>query len=519
MKTLFRRILTGWILAFGLTGGYWGMAMRPINRWAMYFSHLDFWALLFLTLAEGTLLGLGAFALERVFPRAKPLLSATFFGWLAIVAANNFPELHKVLAARMGCKWLTGPVWWVVVWTVGACGIAGTLLFPSWRRGAARGWNLVRRLLWPVVFLVPLSLWRLPALDGACGKGLDFSPVPGNGEPPVVVLMFDMMGYGTLFDDGGQVVPACTNFAAFCARADVYHGAESAGGQTATSLPGFVVQERLATPSRKLRYAIGGWPFSDGTNTVYPADFADRSLPALARERGGRAQAIGMYVPWDVIVPGLWDADESIALGYGNHGVHVFGQAPSFRTAAAEHAARYFLYASKSPASALFRFAGLHDRTEARGYAERTSLVARADRLLRESLSPGDFVFIHVDMPHDPYVVGRGGKPLPPALLFDNVAGLAAQTEGADWALGTWLEAIASSPAGRDAWIIVTSDHNVHDPRFRKGAQKHVPFIVHRPGQTERHDVYGPADLTDLRHVLPDLPLFAGPPRTEQAGE
>ena len=63
--------------------------------------------------------------------------------------------------------------------------------------------------------------------------------MPGNGEPPVVVLMFDMMGYGTLFGDGGQVVPACTNFAAFCGRADVYHGAESAGGQTATSLPGF----------------------------------------------------------------------------------------------------------------------------------------------------------------------------------------------------------------------------------------------------------------------------------------
>lgn len=512
MKTLARRILTGWILAFALTGGYWGMAMRPINRWAMYFTHLDCGALLFLTLAEGTLLGIGAFATERLFPRCRPLLAASLWGWLAIVLANNFPEIHRAMASRMGWTWLTGPVWWLAVWMLGAAGTLFALFLPRWQRGAARGWNLARRLLWPVVFLVPFSVWRLPPLDGACGKGLDFSRVPGNGGAATVVLMFDMLGYGGLFGDDGQVVPACTNFAAFCGRSDVYHAAESAGGQTATSLTGFVVQERLATPSREMRYGLRELSFTDGTETVRPSDFAAQSLPALARERGGRAQAIGMYVPWDVILPGVWAADESMALGYGNHGVHDFGEEPSFWSAVKEHAARYFLYASKSPASALFRFAGLHDLTESQGFSERTSLVGRAARLLRESLSPGDFVFVHVDLPHDPYVVGRGGDPLPTALYFDNVAGLAAQTEGADWALGVWLDAIAASPAGRDAWIIATSDHNVHNPRYRKGAQKHVPFIVHRPGQTDRRDIDAPADLTDLRHLLPDLPVFGGTP-------
>lgn len=54
---------------------------------------------------------------------------------------------------------------------------------------------------------------------------------------------------------------------------------------------------------------------------------------------------------------------------------------------------------------------------------------------------------------------------------------------------------------------------------FGDGGQVVPACTNFAPGQTERHDVYGPADLTDLRHVLPDLPLFAGPPRTEQAGE
>jgi len=31
---------------------------------------------------------------------------------------------------------------------------------------------------------------------------------------------------------------------------------------------------------------------------------------------------------------------------------------------------------------------------------------------------------------------------------------------------------------------------------------------VRRPGQTARRDIAGPADLTDLRNVVPDLPLF-----------
>ena len=77
------------------------------------------------------------------------------------------------------------------------------------------------------------------------------------------------------------------------------------------------------------------------------------------------------------------------------------------------------------------------------------------------------------------------------------------------------MEAIASTPAGREAWVVVTSDHNVHNPFFRKGPLTHVPFLVHRPGQTERRDVSEPADLTDLRHVVPDFPLFAGGEGTE----
>ena len=507
MKTFLRRLLTGWILAFALTGAYWGMVRVPRNRWAMYFTHLDFWAILALTLAGGTILGLGAFAVERLFPRAKPLLAASFWGWLALAFADNFPEIHLEIAKRMGWSWLKGPVWWLFVWGAGALGTAGALLSSRWQRVSARAWHLLRLLLWPVVLFVPFSVWRLPTLDAACGKGLDFSRVPGNGTPATVVLLFDMWGYGEVFDETRNVNPAYTNFASLCTRSDVFHAAESAGEKTSSSLPGFILQSRLASPPRRLRIRMDEWVFTDGTETLHPADFAAQSLPALARASGGRAQAVGMYVPWDSILPGLWDATESMAFEYGNHGCHVFGKAPSLTTAAKEHFTRYFVYFSKSPLSAAFKLAGGDFRTE-EAYDERVSLVARAGRLLREALSPGDFFFIHVDMPHYPHVVGRGAARLPPSFYLDEVAGRAAQAEGADWALGVWLDAIASSPAGRDAWVIATSDHNVHS-RYRKGALTHVPFVVHRPGQTERRDFSAPADLTDRRHVVPDLPLFA----------
>jgi len=509
VKTLARRLLSGIVLAFALTGGYWGMALTPVNRWAMYFSRLDFRALLFPTVAGGALLGLGAFAAEKLFPRAKPFLVASFWGWLALALANNFPALRGRIVGRTGWTWLTGPLWWSVVWGLGGLGTALALLSLRWRNGAARGWRLLRRVLWPVVLFVPFSVWRLPPLDAARGQGLDFSRVPGNGKPPVVVLMFDMLGYEELFDETGRVRPAYANFAAFSETADVFHAAESAGGETATSLPGFAVQSRLAGGARTLRYAFDDWLFSDGAETLRPKDFASQSLPTLARERGGRAQAIGMYVPWDILLPGVWSATESMALGYGNQGVHVFGQSPSFATALASHVSWYFLLVSKSPLSALAKLAGGDERTEALGYDERVSLVERAGRLFREALSPGDFVFVHVDLPHGPYIVGRNGIRLPRNLMSDEVAGLAAQTEAADWALGQWLGAIASSPAGREAWVVVTSDHNLHNPDYRKGPTTHVPFLVHRPEQTARRDVAENADLTDLKHVLPDLPLFA----------
>lgn len=510
MKTLSRRLLTGWVLAFAVTSGYWGMVMQPHNRWYMYFTAFDFRILLATTLALGTLLGLGAWAAERLCPRIRPLLVASFWGWLVLALANNFPTIHQRIAARLGWPWLTGPVWWLVVWTFGAAGIACALVFPPWRRGAARGWRILRCILWPLVFVLPYSVGRLPSLEAAYGTGLDFARVPGNGAPATVVLMFDMLGYGELFGDGGEVRPACTNFAAFCARSDVYRAARSAGKMTATSVPGFVLQERLEAPPRNLRYTQSDWAFTDGTNTVFPRDFAAQSLPVLARERGGRAQTIGMHVPWDALLPGIWDGTESMSIYLGHHGMHRFGTPPSAWATAKDHAAWYFLFVSKSPLSAVLKLAGIDDLTEGQGWDERDSLVERTSRFFREALSPGDFFMAHVDLPHTPYVMGRGGVRLPPSLYHDDRAGLAAQMEGADWALGQWLAALEDSPAGRDAWIIVTSDHNLHNYRVRKGEKTHVPLLVHRPGQTERRDFDEPADLTDLRRLVPDCPLFAG---------
>lgn len=509
MKTLCKRLLTGWILAFALMGGYWGMALMPLNRWGMYFTRLDFWAILFLTVAMGTVLGLGAFVLERLWPRTRPVLAASFWGWLAIAFANNYPELHKTIARIMGWHWLTGPVWWGIVWMIGGIGAACALFFPGWRRATAECWRFTRRFLW-LLFAVPFLVWRLPSLDAAAGDGLDFGKVPGNGRPATVVLMFDMLGYEELFDETGEVRPAYTNFAAFCERADVFHGASSAGIQTATSIPGFIVQKRLSTNGMDVHMGFGDWEFPDGTNMVRARQFTAQSLPVLAREAGGRAQAIGTYVPWDELLPGVWDATESMGDRYGNHGVHVFGENPSFLTAVKEHAAWYFSWISKSPLAALLKASGLTVFADFQGYDERVSLVARAGRLVREALSPGDFLFIHVDMPHDPYLVGRGGSPLPPDLHWNDRAGLAAQTEGADWALGELMEALEAVPAGREAWIVVTSDHNLHKNRYLRGPKNHVPFLVHRPGQTGRHDITDPADLTDLKDVVPDLPLFRG---------
>lgn len=509
LKTLCKRLLTGWILAFALMGGYWGMALMPLNRWGMYFTRLDFWALLFLTVAMGTVLGLGAFVLEKLWPRIRPVLVASFWGWLAIAFANNYPELHKTIARIMGWHWLTGPVWWGIVWMIGGIGVACALFSPGWRRATAECWRFTRRFLW-LLFVVPVLVWRLPSLDAAAGDGLDFGRVAGNGRPATVVLMFDMMGYEALFDETGAVRPAYTNFAAFCGRADVFHSAASAGINTSVSVPGFILQKHLSENGWEVRLGFDDWGFPDGTNTVRMRDFAAQSLPALAREAGGRAQAIGTYVPWGEVLPGVWNATESMGDRYGNHGVHVFGEKPGFFTAVKEHCVWYFSWISKSPLAAVFKARGLTVFTDSLCYDDRTSLVRRAERLIREALSPGDFFFIHVGMPHDPFLVGDGGKRLPPSFHWDYVAGMAAQMEGADWALGKWLDALASTPAGRGAWIVVTSDHSLHKNYYLKGPKNHVPFLVHHPGQTERCDIAGPADLTDLRHVVPGLPFFGG---------
>lgn len=506
MKTLAKRLLTGLVLAFALTGGYWGMAFIPMNRWGMYFTRLDFWAILSMTVAMGVVLGLGAFVLERLWPRSRTLLVASFWGWIAIAFANNYPDLHRRIARVLPCPWLTESVWLWSIWALGLAGVAGAVLFPRWRRVSAEAWRFLRRYLW-LLFLVPVLLWQLPTLEAAFGGGLDFGRVPGNGRPATVVLMFDMLGYEELFDEGGEVRPAYANFAAFCETADVYREASSVGFNTAVSIPGFIVQKRLPGKGRDVM-EMNDWAFTDGTNTFHARDCAAQSLPAAARAAGGRAQAIGTYIPWDSLLPGVWSATESMGDRYGNCGVHVFGKEPTLLTAAKEHFLWYFAWVSKSPLAALLQAAGLLDFASSQSYDKRISLLERTERILRGGLSPGDFFFVHVNMPHLPYLIGRGGARLPSYLHFDDVAGLAAQTEGADWFLGRLLEALAATPEGRGAWVVVTSDHNVSNHRYLRGPKEHVPFLVHRPGQTERRDIVEPADLADLRHVLPDLPIF-----------
>lgn len=82
----------------------------------------------------------------------------------------------------------------------------------------------------------------------------------------------------------------------------------------------------------------------------------------------------------------------------------------------------------------------------------------------------------------------------------------------ADWCLGRILDELAASPHAGDTVVVIWSDHGFH-----LGEKGHwhkftlweratrVPFLIHLPGGTERHDVDVPVSLLDLGPTLADL--------------
>lgn len=502
------RLLISEIASLLMAGGYIGQYFSAYNRFYLFFGMPDVWAILLLVFGVGAgaavvLQGLACWTRGR----SDSWLSSWFYFWVVLTLAQFFPNGRKQLVEIM--PWLSGTLYYLMLWGVGAALAVGGYFVPTLRAGATTGWRLVR-LLWPLLFLVPLNLLLADRWDNEQREPVSLGKNTAGQGAPVVMIILDKMGYSEVLDPKGRVHSHLPYLSSYASTAMVFHDAQSCGHLTIYSLPGFLLQEKVDLPQLN----------SDGVSWSSPDDRSEdfrraneftRALPIRFQEDGGRAVLFGYYLPWSRMMPGMWDAVHSVSF----YGVCRASPKPAFKLVVVHHLARYLKYHSKGPFGALLKTLDKLDPLYMQYIRDlTTSMVKSAKTFFRDSLSPGDLVVIHLVVPHEPFVFDADGNPSRYA-PFD-YAGYPDQLCYADRLVGEFVEVLQQTGHWDDSWVLVTSDHGVHQHAYGRDPVeiRHVPLLVKAPGQTRREDIHTPVRLWALEDI-PGFPLPVGSPNRE----
>ena len=497
--TFLRRLLAGGVAVVLLGGGYLGLALETYNRFFMLFDRRDTAALIFGTAALALLAATGLQGLARATGGRSDRWLSPWFYFLAVLAAFNFRPLLR-LALLPHAPWLSGPVYYLLIWALGGSLTAAGYAWRRMAKGASAGW-------WYSVYLWPL----LPILAGNLLLAPHWPPVgrapselgsraAGQG-PPVVVVILDMIGYDDAFTSAGQIRDALPQLAAFAETATVFRRARSPGDETGRSLPGLLLQEEVDVVA--LNRHAARWKSADAPDT--PArraeDFA-QALPYVFARAGYRRVLVGYYLPYATLMPGAFDA---VFTG-SYYGAALAADSGAGLANALLHQWVEFAGGSKDPVSAAAKQLGVLDTLYGQYYRNLNAAVhAEGLRYLRECLSPGDFAVFHLPVPHQPYVFAADGGPGRYAGL--DPAGYPAQLVYADRLFGEWMQALRDSGRWAESWVLVLSDHGPHfrDYAGTPAGKRHVPLLVKAPGQSVRRDEFEPIRLADFE-TIPGFP-------------
>ena len=494
-----RRLAASGVAVVLLAGGYLGSALNPYNRFYMLFAPVDTAALALDLITVALLAAAGLHGLARVTAGRSDRWLAPWFYFLAVLAAFNFRPMLR-LALVPHAPWLSGPVYYLLIWTLGGLLTAAGYAWRRMGNGASVGWRY-SVYLWPLLPILAVNLLLAPRWPVEGPVPSELGPRPEGAGPSVVVVILDMVGYEDAFTPAGQIRSELPQLAAFARAATVFHRARSPGDETGRSLPGLLLQEEVGII--ELAHQEARWkPAAAPEAPARRAEEFGRALPYAFARAGFRRVLIGYYLPYAALMPGAFDA----VLTGSYYGAALGADAGRGLATACLHQWVRFAEESKDPLSAAAKQLGVTAELFGRYYRNLNGAVhAEGLRYFREGLSPGDFAVLHLPVPHQPYVFAADGGPSGWAGL--DPAGYPGQLAYADRLFGEWMQALRDSGRWDESWVIMLSDHGPHfrDYAGTPDGKRHVPFLVKAPGQTDRRDVREPIRLADFE-TIPGFP-------------
>jgi hypothetical protein len=509
--------MPAWMLWVVCEVAVWGWAMGFIqlvfdrlNQVFLFWTRPDAIILAVLLALDGTLAWGGVLLLRKWKDgRVARALSPLFFFWLVLLVANWFPNGRLSLLVHF--PWLTGVRYYLLVWSAGMALSAGAACFPAGRRLARAGWRSLV-YAWMVPPLVAAALWwGSPPRSPSSRSPAALPPNrEGNGQAPVLLVVLDMVAASEVVDEDGNMAADLPNLAAFAGTSTYFSAATAPGLQTLESIPGICLQRAVKVPK------VTGdgrvlWPERDGDGTIEVED-CPNAVTRTVRRAGGRSAMCSYYLPWLDWFSGDWAWDAASTRCY-------YGAGPVQARGWRKWAWRSVLImaqwtdASKTPLAGFLKTVQFWKPHSHRHYASLAGdIQAEGTAFLKNAFSRGDFALLHQPLPHPPLVFDAQGVFHP--RIAEGPDAYRAQLRHADTLFGQWMDALRESGLWDEAWVLVTSDHGLHDASWSRAPgrhdKSHVPLWVKAPGQTDAAELDTPVRLDRLDGLPMETWPFSG---------
>lgn len=514
--------MPAWLLWVVCEVAVWGWAMgfiqrlfNGLNRVFLFWTRTDAILLSVLLVLDGTLVW-GGILLLRGWKggRIAAVLRPLFYFWLVLLVANWFPNGRLSLLKHF--PWLTGVRYYLLVWSAGLALSVWGASCPAGRRLACTGWRSLA-YGWMLPPFVAVGLWWVSAPQPPSSRSpADLPPNgDGNGQPPVVLVILDMVAESEAMDEDGSVAADLPNLGKFAAASTYFPETSAPGLQTLESIPGICMQRAVKVPKLTGNGRVL-WPERDRPGHEVEIGDCLQAVTRQVRRGGGRSAMCSYYLPWMDWFTGEWAWNAaSTRCYYGLGPVHSRGwRRLAWRSVLIM---QQWTDASKTPLAGFLKMAKVGESARHRYYASMADdIQAEGVAFLRHALSRGDFVLLHQPLPHQPMVFDAAGKFL--AHEGPSAAAYRGQFRHADALFGQWMDALRASGLWDEAWVLVTSDHGLHDVSWSRAPgrhdKSHVPLWVKSPGQTEAAVMDIPVRLDRLG----ELPFSIWPFAPDGAG-
>lgn len=407
-----------------------------------------------LSLLLGAALRLGRRIPSRTFvklARAALLLVA-----VDILSFNGLPLFDHVWLPRL--YGLFGESFAIAAGAALATVIAAPFLFPGIVAGVTRGLAILLLVLAPfTVINVLWTGWTLAVMAQPL-PFVDDAPAPRAGTrlaPRIVWLLFDELDYRVLFEARPKGL-ALPELDALAGEALVAVRVEEEADVTLRAVPAMFVGRALAEAT-----PVGPSELVIRTGAAETAQSWAESQHLLAGllEIGWRTALVGWHHPYCRLFRGYYDACTGVFMG----SIQIEDNAPF--GAAVQAQARSF--------DPLFR------RRNAIGAFRRTLAAAK-----RYAANPSfDFVFVHVSVPHEPFIFDRARGRF--TVVNFSAAGYMDGLALVDRFLGEVRRALEDAELMDETTILVTSDHGwrASDVYIDGRRDNRIPLILRLAGR------------------------------------